>query len=82
MKKAGEETKLIEIAGTLSRAADDEGNAYGMLAHAFERTKQSDKAARVSRGIEAASSHAIRNGRRIQNDFGKRVLSAVGTKNL
>ena len=57
-EKAGEETKLIETLERYLAAADDEGNAYGMLAHAFERTKQSDRArASYQRGIEAASSH-------------------------
>jgi len=57
-EKAGEETKLIETLERYLAAADDEGNAYGMLARAFERTKQSDKArASYQRGIEAASSH-------------------------
>jgi predicted Zn-dependent protease len=57
-EKAGEETKLIETLEKYLAAADDEGNAYGMLARAFERTKQSDKARdSYQRGIEAATSH-------------------------
>ena len=57
-EKAGEETKLIETLERYLAAADDEGNAYGMLARAFERTKQSDKARdSYQRGIEAATSH-------------------------
>ncbi len=57
-EKAGDETKVIETLERYLAAADDEGNAYGMLARAFERTKESDKArAAYQRGVEAASSH-------------------------
>jgi predicted Zn-dependent protease len=57
-EKAGDEAKVIETLERYLAAADDEGNAYGMLARAFERTKQSDKArAAYQRGVEAASSH-------------------------
>ena len=39
-------------------AADDEGNAYGMLARAYERANQSDKARTTyERGIEIANAH-------------------------
>ena len=38
--------------------ADDEGAAYGMLARAYERTGQSDKArAAYERGIEVSLAH-------------------------
>jgi predicted Zn-dependent protease len=57
-EKAGDDAKLI---GTLEKylaAADDEGNAYGMLARAFERAKESDKARDAyQRGVEVASAH-------------------------
>ena len=57
-EKAGDEAKLIELLERYLAAADDEGNAYGMLARAFERTKQSEKARdSYERGIEAATSH-------------------------
>jgi predicted Zn-dependent protease len=57
-EKTGDETKLIETLERYLAAADDEGNAYGMLARAYERTKQSDKAlAAYQRGIEVASAH-------------------------
>jgi predicted Zn-dependent protease len=57
-EKAGEEPKLIETLERYLVTADDEGNAYGMLARAFERTNQSDKAREsYQRGIEAAVSH-------------------------
>ena len=57
-EKAGDEPKVIELLERYLAAADDEGNAYGMLARAFERTKQTDKAREAyQRGMEAASSH-------------------------
>jgi predicted Zn-dependent protease len=57
-EKAGEETKVIELLERYLAAADDEGNAYGMLARAFERTKQTDKARDTyQRGMAAAASH-------------------------
>src|SRR5882672_9547749 len=57
-EKAGEETKLIETLERYLATADDEGNAYGMLARAFERTKLPDKARESYQGeVEAAASH-------------------------
>jgi predicted Zn-dependent protease len=57
-EKAGDETKLIETLERYLAAADDEGNAYGMLARAYERTKESDKARDAyQRGAEVASAH-------------------------
>jgi predicted Zn-dependent protease len=57
-EKAGDEAKLIETLERYLAAADDEGNAYGMLARAFERTQQSDKAREAyQRGVEVAASH-------------------------
>ena len=57
-EKAGNETKLIETLERYLAAADDEGNAYGMLARAYERLKQSDKARTTyQRGIEVATAH-------------------------
>ena len=57
-EKGGDDAKLIETLERYLAAADDEGNAYGMLARAFERTKQSEKARdSYERGIEAATSH-------------------------
>ena len=57
-EKGGDEAKVIETLERYLAAADDEGNAYGMLARAFERTKQTDKArAAYQRGVQAASSH-------------------------
>jgi predicted Zn-dependent protease len=57
-EKAGDETKVIEMLERYLAAANDEGNAYGMLARAFERTKQNDKArAAYQQGVEVASAH-------------------------
>jgi predicted Zn-dependent protease len=57
-EKAGDEAKLIATLERYIAAADDEGNAYGMLARAFERTKQSEKAREAyQRGAEVAASH-------------------------
>lgn len=57
-EKAGDEAKLIETLERYLAAADDEGNAYGMLARAYERTKDSEKArAAYQRGIEVATAH-------------------------
>lgn len=57
-EKAGDETKLIETLERYLAAADDEGNAYGMLARAYERSQQSDKArAAYQRGVDVAMAH-------------------------
>src|SRR5256714_15166204 len=57
-EKAGADAKLIETLERYLAAADDEGNAYGMLARAYERTKQSERARDAyQRGAAAAKSH-------------------------
>jgi predicted Zn-dependent protease len=57
-EKAGDEAKLIETLERYLAAADDEGNGYGMLARAYERTKDSEKArAAYQRGIDVATAH-------------------------
>lgn len=57
-EKANDDVKVIETLEKYLAAADDEGNAYGMLARAYERTKESDKArAAYQRGVEVAASH-------------------------
>src|SRR5213595_445432 len=57
-EKAGDNAKLIDTLGRYLAAADDEGNAYGMLARAFERANQAEKARETyQRGIDAASAH-------------------------
>src|SRR5436305_7969814 len=57
-EKAGDDVKVIETLERYLAAADDEGNAYGMLAHAYERLAQTEKARDAyQRGIEAATAH-------------------------
>ena len=57
-EKAGDQAKLIETLERYLAAADDEGNAYGMLGRAYERTKESKKARTAyQRGIDAATAH-------------------------
>ena len=57
-EKAGDNAKLIDTLGRYLAAADDEGNAYGMLARAYERANQAEKARETyQRGIDAAKAH-------------------------
>jgi predicted Zn-dependent protease len=57
-EKAGLNQELIEALNRYLAAADDQGNAYGMLARAYEKTGQRDQArAAYARGIEAALGH-------------------------
>jgi len=57
-EKVGDDPKLIETLERYLASANDEGNAYGMLAHAYERLKDSAKArAAYQRGIDAAMTH-------------------------
>ena len=57
-EKAGNDQKLTDTLERYLAAADDEGNAHGMLARAYERTRQSEKAREAyARGVEAAMSH-------------------------
>ena len=57
-EKAGNDEKLIETLNRYLAAADDEGNAFGMLAGAYERTGQRDKAREAyERGVETAQRH-------------------------
>ncbi|PWT89732.1 MAG: hypothetical protein C5B55_10870 [Blastocatellia bacterium] len=57
-EKAGLENELIEVLGRYLENSDDEGNAFGMLAGAYERTGQRDKARDAyQRGIETAQRH-------------------------
>ena len=57
-EKASDDAKLIETLEKYLAVADDEGNAYGMLARAYERVKQIDKAREAyQRGVEASKAH-------------------------
>ena len=57
-EKAGDDAKLIETLERYIATADDEGNAYGMLAGAYQRAQQAGKARETyQRGIEVAMAH-------------------------
>ena len=57
-EKAGDDGKVIEILERYLSAADDEGNAYGMLAAAYDRANQRDKARETyERGVEVSMAH-------------------------
>ena len=57
-EKAGRDRELIETLKTYLAKVDDEGNAYGMLAGAYERSGERDKAREAyERGIETAQRH-------------------------
>jgi len=57
-EKAALHEELIETLNRYVELSDDEGNAYGMLARAYERVGQRDKAREAyQRGIDAATAH-------------------------
>jgi predicted Zn-dependent protease len=57
-EKAGDDAKMIDTLERYLAAADDEGNAYGMLARAYERAQQAEKARETyQRGMEVATAH-------------------------
>lgn len=57
-EKNGDDAKLIDTLERYLAAADDEGNAYGMLARAYERSDQQDEARKAyQRGADAAMRH-------------------------
>ena len=57
-EKAGLDEPLIEALTRYLEISEDEGNAYGMLACAYERTGQRDQARNAyQRGIETAQRH-------------------------
>ena len=57
-EKTGSDGELIETLNRYLEVADDEGNAFGMLAGAYERMGQKDKAREAyERGIETAQRH-------------------------
>ena len=57
-EKAGRDDKLIETLNRYLDVSDDEGNAFGMLAGAYERMGQRDKAREAyERGVETAQRH-------------------------
>ena len=58
-EKSGDDTKLIETLERYLAAADDEGNAFGMLARAYERSKQTDKAREAYRTRHRSRARAM-----------------------
>ena len=57
-EKAGQGQEMIETLERYLAIADDEGNAFGMLARAYEQAAQPDQArATYQRGIDAAMAH-------------------------
>ena len=57
-EKAGLNEELIEALNRYLLATDDEGNAYGMLARAYEKIDRRDKALEAyQRGVEAGMKH-------------------------
>ncbi len=57
-EKAGSDEEMIETLNRYLEIADDEGNAFGMVARAYERTGQREKAKDAYlRGVDAAVAH-------------------------
>jgi predicted Zn-dependent protease len=57
-EKAGRDEDVIVALAKYLRLSNDEGNAYGMLARAYERTGRREEAkATYERGIGAATAH-------------------------
>lgn len=57
-EKAGRDEDVITALAKYLRLHNDEGNAYGMLARAYERVGKREEARRTyERGIEAATAH-------------------------
>ncbi|HEV7475534.1 MAG TPA: tetratricopeptide repeat protein [Pyrinomonadaceae bacterium] len=57
-EKTEQTAEMIETLERYLAIADDEGNAFGMLARAYEKSGQNDKAKETyQRGIDAATKH-------------------------
>lgn len=57
-EKSGDDVKLIDTLERYLVASDDEGNGYGMLAGAYQRAQEHEKARETyQRGIDAAMAH-------------------------
>lgn len=57
-EKLGENTKVIELLETYLAKYDDEGNAYGVLANAYNLSGDREKAIKTyKKGIEVSISH-------------------------
>jgi len=57
-EKLGRHTDVIELLENYLSQADDEGNAYGVLANAYLQTGEREKAIAIyNRGIDVAMEH-------------------------
>jgi predicted Zn-dependent protease len=57
-EKAGRDQELVETLNRYLEKIDDEGNAFGMLASAYERLGKRDQARKAyERGVETAQRH-------------------------
>ncbi len=57
-EKLGQQADVIDLLETYLAKADDEGNAYGVLANAYARSGDREKAVAVYRkGIDVAMAH-------------------------
>ena len=57
-EKAGDYQKVIELLESYLAKADDEGNAYGTLAAAYDKTGQREKAVEIyKKGIDVSMAH-------------------------
>jgi predicted Zn-dependent protease len=57
-EKVGQTAEMIETLERYLANADDEGNAFGMLARAYEKAEQPEQAKETYlRGIDAATKH-------------------------
>ena len=57
-EKVGEHDEIIEILETYLTKADDEGNAYGMLAKAYDQSGKREKAIETyKKGIAVSMAH-------------------------
>jgi predicted Zn-dependent protease len=57
-EKAEQTGEMIDTLERYLAISDDEGNAFGMLARAYEKAGQRDKAKEIyQRGIDAATAH-------------------------
>lgn len=57
-EKLGQYTDVIAVLETYTAKADDEGNAYGVLANAYLKTGNREKAiATYQKGAEVATAH-------------------------
>lgn len=57
-EKLGQSGEVIALLENYLSSADDEGNAYGMLAKAYEQTGEREKAkATYEKGVEVSNAH-------------------------